>query len=134
MVVRHRHGQRVVVHLAGHEVADDEVVALERLVRRRRLVDTAGDRLVVVDREGVGVQAAVPADHVEGVVRHQVAGADDAVRGAVLDEHLDVLLLDLHQFGRAVQVALAERRVLEELPELRQVTLRRDDVTVGSMV
>ena len=77
VVVRHRHGQRVVVDLARHEVADDEVVALEDLVHRRRLVHAAGDRLEVGDVEGVRVEAAVPADHVERVLRHDVHGAGE---------------------------------------------------------
>jgi alkylation response protein AidB-like acyl-CoA dehydrogenase len=69
VVVRHRHGERVVVDLARHEVADDEAAALEHLVHRRRLVHPAGDRLEVRDVEGVRVEAAVPADDVEGVLR-----------------------------------------------------------------
>lgn len=48
----------------------------------------------------------------------------------MLDEDLDVGALGDQRLGGAVQVALAERRVLEELPELRQVTLGRNDVTV----
>ena len=91
VVVRHRHRQRVVVDLARQEVADHEVVALEDLVHRRRLVDLAGDRHVVVDVERVGVEAAVPADDVERVrgVRHP--GPDHARRAAVLDQDVDVL-------------------------------------------
>ncbi len=125
----------MVVDLARHEIADDEVVAFERLVRRRRLVNAAGDGLVVVDGERVRVQAAVPADHVERVRGHDITGADDAVRRAVLDKHLDLGLEvgDLDERGRSVQVALAERGVLEELTEPREVTLRRHDVAVGSM-
>ena len=71
VVVGHRDRQRVVVDLARHEVADDEVVALEDLVHRRRLVHPAGDRLEVGDVERVRVQAAVPADDVERVLRRR---------------------------------------------------------------
>jgi hypothetical protein len=83
----------VVVDLARQEVADDEVVALEDLVDRRRLVHLAGDRHEVLDVERVGVQAAVPPDDVEGVGGVGEAGAHDAARtvAAVLDQHLDVL-------------------------------------------
>ena len=130
VVVRHRDRQRVVVDLARQEVADHEVVALEDLVHRRRLVHLAGDRHVVVDVERVGVEAAVPADHVERVGRVGHPGADDAGAGAVLDQHLDVVALGEERLGRAVQVALAVRRVLEELPVAGQVALRRRDVAV----
>ena len=81
----------MVVDLAGQEVADHEVVALPDLVHRRRLVHLAGDRHVVVDVERVGVEAAVPADHVERVRRVGHPGPDDAGAGAVLDQHLHVL-------------------------------------------
>ncbi len=126
----------MVVDLAGQEVADHEVPALEDLVHRRRLVHLAGDRHVVVDVERVGVEAAVPADDVEGVRRVGHPGADDAGAGAVLDQHVDVgdVAVARHQrveVGGAVQVALAVRRVLEELPEARQVALGRVDVAVG---
>src|SRR3546814_6450119 len=50
VVVGNGHRYWVVVDLAGDEVADHEVVALEDLVSRGRLVDLAGDRHVVLDR------------------------------------------------------------------------------------
>jgi hypothetical protein len=46
----------------------------------------------------------------------------------VLDVDLDVGRLDDLRVGRAAQVALAVRRVLEELAVLRQVALGRRDV------
>ena len=76
VVVGHRDRQRVVVHLARHERADDEAGALEDLVHGRRLVHAAGDGLEVADVEGVRVQAAVPADDVE-----RVAGIDEPGAG-----------------------------------------------------
>ena len=93
----------------------------------------AGDRHEVLDVERVGVEAAVPADHVERVRRVGQRGADDAARtvAAVLHQHLDVGALLDERLARAVQVALAVRRVLEELAEPRQVALRRRDVGVG---
>src|SRR5688572_11658036 len=121
VVVGHRDGEVVVVDLAGQEVADDEVPALEDLVHRRRLVDLAGDRHVVLDVERVGVEAAVPADDVEWVRRIGEAAADDAGTGAVLHEDLDVRALGLEGLGGTVEVALAVGRVLEELAEAREV-------------
>jgi hypothetical protein len=60
VVVRDRHRKRIEVELARAEREDHEVPALKRLVRRRRLVDTAGDRLEVVHRERPRVEVAVP--------------------------------------------------------------------------
>ena len=86
VVVRDRDRQRVEVELARAERADHEVPALEGLVRGRRHVDAAGDRLEVVDRERPRVDVAVPADDVERVVVEHVGLV------AVLDAHLDVVL------------------------------------------
>ena len=132
VVVGHRDRLLVVVDLARAEVADHEVGALEDLVHRRRLVHLAGDRHEVLDVERVGVEAAVPADDVERVRGVGQPGADDARRAvaAVLDEHLDVGAVLDERLLRAVQVALAVRRVLEELAEAGEVALGRRDVAV----
>jgi hypothetical protein len=58
----------VLVHLARHEVADDEVAAIEDLVHRWRLVQPTGDRLEVADVKDIRIQASAPADDVEQVV------------------------------------------------------------------
>ena len=106
--------------------------ALEHLVHRRRLVHPAGDRLEVGDVEHVRVEAAVPADDVERVLRDDVHRAGQPARpvAAVLDVDLDVGALGQQRLGRPAQVALAVRRVLEELAVPRQVALRRGDVAV----
>ena len=89
----------------------------------------AGDRLEVVDREHVRVEAPVPADDVERVVRVDVARPyRGTARPSVLHEDLDVLLVGGEGLGRAAQVAFAVRRVLQELPLARQVASRRPDV------
>jgi hypothetical protein len=92
VVIEHRDGQRVPVDLPRHEVANHEVVAFEDLVHRRRLTDAAGDRLVVGDAEDVRVEAAVPADDVEPVLRAGVHRPCDAARAptAVLDVDVDI--------------------------------------------
>ena len=132
VVVGHRDRLLVVVDLARAEVADHEVGALEDLVHRRRLVDLAGDRHEVLDVERVGVEAAVPADHVERVRRVGDPGADQAggAVASVLDQHLHVGATLDERFDRAEQVALAVRRVLQELAEPGEVALRRGDVAV----
>src|SRR5680860_1403019 len=94
------------------------------------MVDATGDRLEVLDVEGVRVQAAVPADHVERVGRIGHPSADDAARTAapMLDEHLDVGAFYEERIVGSVEVAFAVRRVLEKLTESGQVPLGRGDV------
>lgn len=97
----------MVVEVPRGERANDEARRLERLVDRRRLVDQAGDRLEVVGVEGVGIDQAVPADHIERVVGHCVAGHPLAV----LDQHGHVLIfVDDIDLARTVEVALIVRR------------------------
>ena len=59
------------------------------------------------------------------------AGQPAGAAAAVLDVDLDVLGLDDHRVGRGPQVALAVRRVLEQLAVAGQVALGRRDVAVG---
>ena len=121
VVVRDRHRERVEVELARAERADHEVPARERLVRRRRLVDPAGDRLEVVDRERPREEVAVPADDVERVV------VDDVGLVAAADAHLDrelAALADRVQLGRRMDVAVVVRRALDDLPVLVAVAAR----------
>ena len=125
VVVRRGDRERVVVELAGHERAHDEVPGLEGLVDRRRLVDAARDRLEVRDVEPERPQVAVPADDVERVV--PVVVGRDAVARADVDHVVAVLVERLAELGR-VQVALAVRRVLEELPVVVAVALGRLDL------
>src|SRR6266487_4535014 len=64
VVVRDRRGERIEIELARTERADHEVPVLERLMRRRRLVEPAGGRLEVVHRERPRIKVAVPSDGV----------------------------------------------------------------------
>src|SRR4051794_28647023 len=121
VVVRDRDRKRVEVELPGTEGADDEVLARKGLVRRRRLVDAAGDRLEVVDRERPREEVAVPADDVEGVVVEDVGLV--AVAHADLDREL-ALLADRLQLRRRVDVAVVVRRAFHDLPVLVAVPAR----------
>src|SRR4051794_33196541 len=112
MVVRNRHSERVEVELARTERADDEVLARERLVRRRRLMDAAGDRLEVVDRKGPREEIAVPADDVEWVI------VEDIRLVAVADAHLHrelALLADGLELGRRMDVPVVIRSAFHDL-------------------
>ena len=110
VVVRDLDRVRVEVEQAGHERADDEAVARERLVHRRRLVDAPDDRLEVVDAERERVHAAVPADDVERVV---------ACTWRVRPPRLRTSTGDVLAVARGAarsgprEVALGERRALE---------------------
>jgi hypothetical protein len=65
VVVGDGHRLRIEIEVARDERADDEVRALERLMRRRRLMNATCDRLEVMNRERPGVEEAVPPDEVE---------------------------------------------------------------------
>jgi hypothetical protein len=128
----------VIVDLARHEVADDEVVALEDLMNRRWLVHATGDRLEVADVERVRVQTTVPADDIERVVGVGVDGAAYPVRpvAPVLDVHVCRFIAagagGLCQ-QRALwqsQVTFAVGSVFEQLAVPAQIALGRSDVRV----
>src|SRR5260370_7160189 len=74
MVVRHRYRERVIVQLARHKRADDEIGTLEGLVYGRRLVDTPGDRLKVANIEDPGIFTAIPANRIDGGEVIQITG------------------------------------------------------------
>src|SRR5690348_328504 len=112
----------MIVQLARAERTDDEVWPLERLVDGRRLVDAPGDRLEVMDAEGVGIEVAVPSDDIQrveivGVGHYFIVDAQPHVEFAAL--------LMYWQFRGWAQVALAVGRVFEQLAELVAVALRR---------
>ena len=126
MVVRHNDRLRMEVKRSWAELADDEVVRLECLMRRWRHVVLGHDWAEVVDVEAVRVVAAVPAHNVKRVVAVHVR----VHLVAALDAHLELALhVEGHrQLGQA-QVAFAVGRVLKELRRLlRQVARRRQDV------
>ena len=88
-------------------------------------MEAAGARLEVVRVEGVRPHVAVPADHVERVaVEHVVLVA---VAHADGDRVLAALVEGLELLGR-VEVALRERRVLEQLAVAVAVAVRRLDL------
>jgi len=99
-------GEGVVVEVAGGESTDDESVALEDLPVGREKVDGAGEGLEVVSVEGVGIDHAVPAGDVEGVVGLDDVSEARGVWGAVFDEDFGVLLaVDDEGLGGTVDVA-----------------------------
>src|SRR5437588_12531005 len=65
VVVRSGHCLRIKVIRTRTERADDETVALERLMHGRWLVHAAHDGLEVVDVERPRIEVPVPADDVE---------------------------------------------------------------------
>src|SRR6478752_6952518 len=107
------------------ERADDEPVALESLMHRRRLVHAPDDRLEVVDVERPGIELAVPADDVERMMIE-----DDLVQSVVLlhDDLMIAHLIVRVQLARHADVTLRVRRALDELTELVAIPLGRADV------
>ena len=76
MVIRNLRGFGMEVVGPRHERAHDEARPGECLVHGWWLMDRADDGLEVVDRQRMGIQTAVPTDHVEGMVRvHHAASA-----------------------------------------------------------
>ena len=88
-----------VIHLARNEIADDEVLALERLVGRRWLMHPAGERFEIRDVEGVRVLSSRHAGPTTStrVLGIHIAGASESPRAAVFDEHLGVGALTVTQ-------------------------------------
>ena len=129
VVVRRRHGLRIEVVRARAERADHEAVALERLVHRRRLVDAPDDRLEVVDVERPRIEVAVPADDIERMmIEHQLVD-----RVVLLDQDRELALLVARlELLRPADVALRERRALEQLPVLVAVARRERARARGS--
>jgi hypothetical protein len=86
----------------------------------RRLVDATHDRLEVVDAEDPGVEVAVPTDDVEWMV------VEDQLVERVILLHEDpeiALLVVRAELDRPANIALAERRPFQQLPELVAVPL-----------
>ena len=128
VVIRDRDRERVEVELARTERADHEVAPGEGLVRRRRLVDAARDRLEIVDRERPRIEIAVPADDVERVIVEQVGLVP--VADAHLDRELAALTVRVQLRGR-VDVPVVVRGALHDLAVLVAVAARDLDQAGG---
>ena len=88
-------------------------------------MDGAGDRLEVVGVEGVRIDHAVPADHVERMIGQGVARQPRAV----LDQHRYVFFaVDDIRLARPVQIALAIRGAEAKLAVGIEIARRRHDV------
>ena len=93
-------------------------------MHRRRLVNPSGDRLKILDVEGVGVEEAVPTHGIERVMPQGVQGV--ATVGAHHHRKLAALSV-ARQLQRGAHIALTERRMLHQLTVLVAVALRRLD-------
>src|SRR5688500_769905 len=118
-----RSGNRFGVKVVGPwtERAHDEAVTLKCLVYRRRLVDTADDRLEIHDVECPRVEVSVPADHVERMmVEHQLI---DAIVLFYKQREVSLLVMRL-ELKWTTNVSLGVGRPFDELPEFVAVTFR----------
>src|ERR1700736_627357 len=109
MVVGHRYRERVIVQLARHKRADDEIGTLEGLVYGWRLVDTPGDRLKVANVEDPGIFTDIPSDYIYGMEVIPITG--DGV--AYFHSHFELATLGMRfEFLRKANIALAVGRML----------------------
>ncbi len=115
VVVGSRHRLRVKIVGTRTKGTDDEAVALEGLVNRGRLMHPADNGLEVLDVEGPGIEHAVPAHHIAGMMVEDVF-----VEPVVLLDHhpeLAALVVGL-ELPRPTEVALAVGRPLHNLAVL----------------
>src|SRR5579859_754869 len=104
MIVGYGDRERMIVQLARHKRANDKIRPLEGLMYGRRLVDTPGDWLEIIDVEDPGILAAIPANGINGMEIVPVAG-DSA---AYLHPHLELAALSMRfKLFRAANIALA---------------------------
>jgi hypothetical protein len=121
MMIRCGYGLRMIVILAGHEAAYHKVPSLECLMHRRWLMHTAGDRLEVMYRKDKRIMTAIPSYRIKGMV-NVVIWIEHIL---FLDVYEEVAFLIMsHQILRCAYIALAERRMLQQLPEVIPVALR----------
>ena len=66
MVIGNGNRERMIIQLARHKRADDEVGPLEGLMHWRRLMDAPGNRLKIGNIEDPGILAAIPANGIDG--------------------------------------------------------------------
>ena len=74
VVIRQEVGFGIPIQFARHKTADHRVMNLEGLMNRRGHVEAAGTGFEVVNVERHGIDGAVPAHDVEGMVVHAVFG------------------------------------------------------------
>src|SRR6266480_1088022 len=87
----------------------------------RRLMNRASDRFEILGVERERIHVSIPADDIEGMMRHRHAGP----AWAVLDQNFRVLfLVDCVQLARSMKIALGIRRAHFDLAFLIQITLR----------
>src|SRR5206468_53410 len=68
---RNLYGLRVRIQQARRERANDVTANLECLMDRRRLVNRASNRLEILRIKREWINVAIPADHIEGMMRHR---------------------------------------------------------------
>src|SRR5207249_2714754 len=114
------------IEKARRERADNVSTNLKRLMDWRRLMNRAGDRFEILGVERERINVPIPADDIEGMMRHR----HTSPARAVLDQNFRVLfLVDCVQFARSMKIALGIRRAHFDLALLIQITLRNSHRT-----
>src|SRR5207248_8954126 len=90
----------------------------------RWLMNRAGDRFEILGVERKRINVSIPADDIEGMMRHRHAGPT----GSIFDQNLDVpFLVDWVKLGRSVKVAFGIRRAHFYLTFAVQIAFRNAD-------
>ena len=128
MVVGRRNTLGMVVVHPGDEGADHKIVAFKGLVDGRWLMHPTRDGFKVVNAEREGVTAAVPSDHIEGMM-----SIVQAIKHPLLFCLYQKIarLVDRGQPVRRPDVTLAVRGVLQELTVFTVVSFRIADRAEG---
>src|SRR5438067_5725919 len=109
------------VEQAWRERAHNVTANFKRLMDWWRLMNCAGDRFEILGVERERINVSIPANDIEGMMRHRYAGP----ARAVLDQNFRILLLvDCVQLARSMKIALGIRRAHFDLAFLIQITLR----------
>ena len=125
VVVRGGNTVRVIVKQAWYERAHNESGTIKRLMNRRRLMDSTGNRFKVLDIESVRPKVTVPTHHVQWMMFERVS------RNHAPCFNTDFELprfVDRNDLLRDSNVTFAIRRVLKKLTVVVNVTLRRNDM------
>src|SRR5439155_6786240 len=100
---RNLHGFRMRIEHPWSESADNVTANFKCLMDRRGLVDGAGNRLEVLRIKREWINVAIPANHIEWMMRHRHLSP----ARTVLHQYFGIfILVDRQRFGWSMQVAL----------------------------
>src|ERR1700722_10320682 len=111
----------MIIEQAWAKRTNHEIVPFKSLMHRRRLVHSPGNGLEVMNAKGKGITAAIPADHIEWMMR--IMNRVDPTLLFHPDKEI-VFLVMRGQRPRPTNIPLAKRRVLQQLAVPAEVFFR----------